>query len=83
VTTPVGWTAIDNSNPTTLPEPGDWLVTVDTDEGREVHTLRHVGDGKWSDSGVYTFEHSYYFRPIAWAPRPDVYAGPITGWDTN
>lgn len=73
----VAWTVIDRSNPATLPPKGDWLVTVDTDSGREVHTLEHEGGGKWRHEGEYTFQHGYYFRPIAWAPRPEAYSGPV------
>lgn len=71
------WTVIDRANPDTLPAQGRWLVTVDTDSGREVHTLVHAGGGKWMHEGEYTFQHGYMFRPIAWAPRPEAYAGEV------
>lgn len=69
------WTVLVDGDPATLPAPGEWLVTVDTEDGREVHVLVHVGDGKWVHDGEYTFQHSYQFRPIAWAPPPEAYTG--------
>jgi hypothetical protein len=74
---PIHWTVIVEGKPESLPAPGDWLVTVDTDDGREVHVLHHVRDGKWRHEGEFTFQHGYYFRPIAWAPRPAVYDGEV------
>ena len=49
------------------------LVTVETDDGREVHTLYRNSEGQWEHEGECTFEHSYYFSPISWAniPLPD------------
>lgn len=73
----ITWMAIDPTNPATLPEKGYWLVTVDSDDGREVHVLWHSGDNKWLHDGEYTFQHGYHFRPIAWAPRPDGYTGEV------
>lgn len=73
----VAWTVIDRSNPDTLPPKGEWLVTVDTDDGREVQVLLHEGNGKWLHDGEYTFRHGYYFRPAAWATRPAAYSGPM------
>lgn len=75
--TKVAWTVIDPSNPATLPPPGDWLVTVDADNGREVHVLWLDEDKQWWHAGEYVFEHAYYFRPIAWAPRPEAYSAPV------
>ncbi len=67
----ITWTLIEESNPGSLPrERCHHLVTVDTESGRETHILMHMGRNKWLHDGEYTFEHSYYFRPIAWAERP-------------
>ncbi len=74
----INWTVINRDDPSTFPANGYWLVTVDTDDGREVHVLLHEGDNKWEHEGEYTFKHSYYFRPIAWAPCPDGYSGEIS-----
>lgn len=73
----ISWMAIDPANPATLPAKGYWLVTVDSDDGREVHVLWHSGGNKWLHDGEYTFQHGHYFRPIAWAPRPEAYAGKV------
>lgn len=73
----ISWMAIDPANPATLPEKGYWLVTVDSDDGREVHVLWHSGGNKWLHDGEYTFQHGYHFRPVAWAPRPDGYTGEV------
>lgn len=73
----ISWMAIDPANPATLPAKGYWLVTVDSDDGREVHVLWHSGDNKWLHDGEYTFQHGYHFRPVAWAPRPEAYAGEV------
>ena len=71
------WTVIVDGDASTLPGPGDWLVTVDTDSLREVHVLTHEGKGKWRHEGEFTFQHGYYFHPIAWAARPEAYAGEV------
>ena len=73
----ISWMAIDPANPATLPKKGYWLVTVDADDGSEVHVLWHSGDNKWLHDGEYTFQHGYHFRPVAWAPRPEAYAGEV------
>jgi len=75
----IKWNVIDRANKATQPPKGEWLVTADTDNGREVHVLMHEGGGKWLHEGEYTFQHGYYFCPIAWAPRPAVYDGPAPG----
>lgn len=74
---PINWTVILEGSPASLPAPGEWLVTVETDGGREVHVLEHKGNGKWRHEGEFTFQHGYYFHPIAWAPRPEAYAGEV------
>lgn len=76
--TGITWTVLDDDDPTTLPPAaGDYLVTVETDSGRETHVLAHTAYGKWMHEGEFTFQHDYYFRPIAWAPRPEAYAGEV------
>lgn len=76
--TGITWTVLDDDDPTTLPPAaGDYLVTVETDSGRETHVLAHTAYGKWMHEGEFTFRHGYYFRPIAWAPRPAAYAGEV------
>lgn len=77
----IPWVVIDDDNPVTLPAADEWLVTVETDSGREVHVLEHKGAGKWRHDGEYTFQHGYYFHPIAWAPRPEPFAGAIVKAD--
>lgn len=73
----IPWVVIDYS-PSSLPDqPGTYLVTVDTDEGRQVHTLEFDSKGRWVHEGEHTFQHGYYFRPIAWAPLPPAYAGAV------
>jgi len=73
----IPWTVLVDGDASTLPPAGEWLVTVDTDGGREVHVLEHKGNGKWRHEGEFTFQHGYYFHPIAWAPRPDGYTGEV------
>lgn len=74
----IKWTVLEESLPSTFPTyRGDFLVTVETDGGREVHTLEYRA-GQWVHDGEYTFEHSYLFRPVAWAPRPVAYAGEVS-----
>lgn len=76
--TGITWTVLDADDPTTLPPAaGDYLVTVETDSGRETHVLAHTAYGKWMHEGEFTFQHGYYFRPIAWAPRPAAYDGEV------
>lgn len=80
--TKVAWTAIDQSNPATLPPRGDWLVTVETDYCcREVHTLDHRGGGHWLQDGEFISDYSRRFRPIAWAAIPAAYDGAIPEGD--
>lgn len=73
----IPWTVIVEGDSASLPPSGEWLVTVDTDSGREVHVLMHEDNGKWRHEGEFTFQHGYFFRPIAWAPRPPAFDGEI------
>jgi len=73
------WTVINPYEPASWPPKGEWLVTVETDGGREVHVLQHEGLNRWRHEGEFTFEHGYLFRPIAWAARPEAYAGEVPG----
>jgi len=73
----IAWIALADGAHASLPARGEWLVTVETDSGREVHVLEHKGGNKWMHEGEFTFQHSYFFRPIAWAPRPYAYAGKV------
>lgn len=75
--TAIPWTVIVDGDSASLPPSGEWLVTVETDSGREVHVLMHEDNGKWRHEGEFTFQHGYYFRPIAWAPRPLAFGGEI------
>ena len=73
----IPWTVLVEGDSTTLPTArGEYLVTVDTDSGRETHVLEFTS-GKWLHEGEFTFQHGYYFRPIAWAPRPAGYDGEV------
>jgi hypothetical protein len=62
----IKWTSVDEC----LPEPGMWLVTVDTDDKPEVHVLELNRKQQWIHEGEPTFCHGYYFRPTHWAPTP-------------
>ena len=74
----IPWTVINEDDPSSLPrKAGFYLATVETDSGRETHVLEHTAYGKWLHEGEFTFQHGYHFRPIAWAPRPEAYAGEV------
>jgi hypothetical protein len=60
------WISVDER----LPEPGRWLVAVETDDGMEVHSLDLNKKNQWMHEGEPTFCHGYYFHPMYWAPLP-------------
>lgn len=70
------WISVEDQ----LPEPGMWLVAVETDDGMQVHSLELNKKRQWMHEGEPTFCHGYYFDPKFWRPLP---AAPSTADSAN
>lgn len=48
---------------------GEYLVTVNSDDGALVRVLEFDGKG-WLHEGEYTYQHGWYFEPVLYKPVP-------------